>query len=250
MKILAFGCQVVPSPEQLLKIDKRNRLRIDAMRPARRSKDINAHLEFHRVVTLAFAFRLIIRLALRFAKQLPLWASVREAEDSAIDIVEKASKGRRGGMPAIITKTIELEIKSYRLHCTALRRKLTLLHFKGTAMQWLSDVINYKHVPLLAIIEAQGMPTYIGTQMVLSDTSEVALIADDFGRKWSENILRTHGMRTGDIDRSLRHQVDDHKVYSTVADAGEPEWYSRCFSALDLANAVIFEGVIQGLRSS
>ena len=250
MTILPFGSRVVPSLEQLVNIDVANFAQIEALRPARRSSNVGAHVDFHNAVTQALAFRLMLRFALRAAKQLPLMASIDEQLDTTVDFAEKATHGRRGGLAAILTASAKSELKAYRLHCTALHRKLSKLLFRGTALQWLSDVINHKRVPLLAIIEDRGVPQYLSTQMVLQQTSEIARVADDFGRKWTENSMRLKGCRTSDTDRAMRHEVEDQKANDTVADTSEPNWISRVGHVIDQINAQVFKADFSGLRSS
>lgn len=250
MTLLPFGSRVVPSLEQLSKIDEENLANIEKLRPARRSKNVREHVAFHNAVTRALAFRLMVRFALRAAKLLPFLATLDEKLDNTIDLPEKSSHGHRGGLPAIITTATKNELEAYRRHCDAMRRKLTNLYFKGTALQWLNDVVNFKRVPLLALIEERGVPTYLSTQLVLDKIYEVARVADDFGRKWTENAMRLKHCRTTDIDRAMRHEVEDQKAYNTVSDSSEHTWYVRMNITLDRVHAPIFKKKFSGLRSS
>lgn len=250
MTLLPFGSRVVPSLEQLIKIDEHNLANIESLRPARRSKNVPEHFAFHNAVTRALAFRLMIRFALRATKLLPFPATLHEKLDATLDLSEKSAHGRRGGLPALITAEAQSELTAYRKHCEALRRKLTTLYFKGTALQWLTDVINHKRVPLLALIEDHGVPTYLSTQMVLEKIFEVARVADDFGRKWTENAMRLKHCHTTDIDRAMRHEVEDQKSYNTVSDSSEHTWYARMSTTLDRVHAPIFKTKFSGLRSS
>jgi hypothetical protein len=250
MTLLPFGSRVVPSLEQLIKIDEHNLANIETLRPGRRSKNIREHFAFHNAVTRALGFRLMIRFALRAAALLPFLATLDEKLDVTLDLPEKSSHGRRGGLPALITKDARSELKAYRMHCDALRRKLSTLYFKGTALQWLIDVVNHRRVPLLALIEDHGVPTYLSTQLVLEKCFEIARVADDFGRKWTENAMRLKHCRTTDIDRAMRHEVEDQKAYNTVSDSDEHTWYARMSITMDRAHTPIFKTKFSGLRSS
>ncbi len=250
MKLLPFGCLVVPTVEQLIKIDEKNLALIEELRPARRNTNLRTHIAFHDAVTRALAFRLMLRFALRVATILPLLASIFEQLDCTVDLPEKSSRGRRGGLPAIITRAAKAELHSYRLHCTALRRKLSSLYFRGTAMQWLTDVINHRNVPLLALIQEHGVPNYLGTHMVLTETNKTARVANDFGRKWTENALRLKRCSSCDTDRVMRHEVEDQKANSTAADSSEHIWIARTSEVIDAVNAQIFKKPLTGLRSS
>jgi hypothetical protein len=281
--LLAFGARVVPSTRSLCDLDTGNLKKLEELRQillyANNSSRLKVLLDLHNGYSLALGFRLMIRLSLRGAAEFPLRASLLASTQLTIDIREKASAGRRGGVAAIITEDMRNELVLYQKHCEALYARLAKMKFKGVAMQWLKDVIDGKDVSLLVAISESGSIKPLSTKQVVDSVGTSSKLANDFGRKWMENSLRATGYcdpldshspaqpasgqdfqvkspnssnfarcRTEDIDQALRHEAAGRETTTAISDSCERSWAKRMAPAMDRATRQIFKQQLFGLR--
>lgn len=244
---MAFGSQVVPSSTAISVLDSANLEIVTRERPRFRCS-VEKDLAFHRLYTIAVAFRLMLLLALRAAKIIPISAAVDEDFDLTIDLTEKGSAGRSGGMAAILTDIIANEIRTYRKHCFALRNRLKNRGMKGAAIDWLDAVVNKVDVPLLSEINDMKSVSPLSTHTVLTAVCGDQMLAKDFGRKWTENALRNAGFNTSGIDRVMRHEVLGQETTTAVADGCERVWVHRMRAVLNRVHAELFVAPLWGLR--
>jgi hypothetical protein len=244
---IAFGSQVVPSFEAIRALDASSLNHLERLLPGKHS-GLDKEFAFHNKYILSLGFRFMVRFTLRSAKEIALFASIDEACDDTVDLEEKSSADRKGGIAALITDAAREEIQCLRAHCKALLHRLQKRSFKGAVMDWLAAVANHDEVPLLMCIDSRGHLKAVGTNTVLKEVCGDYRLADDFGRKWNENAMRLAGCRTGDIDRMLRHEVAGQETTSSVADASEAVWIRRTKAVVEPLHQALFPTQLHGLR--
>lgn len=246
-KHLSFGSSITTSPVKLALLDSVWTKELEALRPPNRLADQRKLIDFHKLYVRVLGARLCVWLSLRPAKELPVSASLDEAADLVIDIVEKTSAGREGGMPSVICTAMRSAIKTYRAHCKALWTRLRSLGWHGEVVDWLNAVVEGNEVPLLCEITSRRRARPIGTADVL-ELKDAKDLAPDFGRKLAENYLRRAGARWQDIDRHQRHEVKGQEQDTQVAEGSEAEWARRLEPFLQAMSLEIHGAPPHGLR--
>jgi hypothetical protein len=244
---LAFGSAVVPPAAVLQRLDAKWVGLTNEMRPAHRLKTEATLLAFHNQYVLALAARLCVWLSLRAATKLSLTACIDESTDLCIDLNEKGSAHRSGGMAAVVCAALRAALKTYFAHCAALLDRLQGFCWDGPVIDWLRAIGRREAVPLLCKIPSRRAPIPIGTADILR-LPGAADLAPDFGRKFVENFLRQAGARWPDIDRHQRHEVKGQEQDTTISDSTEADWAERVSPFLDEMSDALFSAPLYGLR--
>ena len=247
--VMPFGAAVVPSEALLRRIDEELCVLVESLRPPHRLASEAQLLEFHNRYARTLAWRMAIWLSLREAKELSLRACIDERFDVCIDLVEKASAGRSGGMPAVICEELRSALRNYRHHCKAMWERLRTFGWSGTAIDWLAAVHRREDVPLLCTISSRERVRPIGTDELRKSLKGVGELAKDWGRKFAENYLRRAGAQSRDIDRHQRHDVLGQEQDTSVADGTELEWARRLGPALSTMSRTLFRSRLAGLHA-
>ncbi|WP_298826271.1 hypothetical protein [uncultured Piscinibacter sp.] len=247
--LMAFGAAVVPSEAALRRIDDELCSLVEKLRPPHRLSGEAQLLEFHNRFVRTLAWRLAAWLSLREAAEFSLRASIDERFDLCIDVVEKASAGRVGGMPAVACDELRSALRNYRHHCEAMRERLRTFGWSGAAVDWLAAVVSREDVPLLCTIRSRDRVLPVGTDELRKHLPGVGELAKDWGRKFAENRLRLAGVQTRDIDRHQRHDVLGQEQDTSIADGIEVDWARRLQPALSAMSRVLFRGRLNGLRA-
>jgi hypothetical protein len=242
--LLHFGSAIVPHLDHVAKIDQANLILLEGLRPQGKCSTKSV-LQFHKAYVLALAFQICCLLGLREANPLSLRASLDEFIDTSIDVDDKSTPGRPGALPVILIEHLKASIKLYRKHCVAMHQRLKGKPEFADVVQWLDDVVQHRDRYLLChICDIKLTLVPVSTSMVLANHD----IAVDFGRKVLENYLRTEGVMSRDIDRTLRHEVLGQESYSSVTDDSEVAWIHRVSPKLDALALRLFPAPIYGLR--
>lgn len=247
-KSLNFGSRVVPMQSELLAADEQIARRVNELRPARR-RSLEAVITFHNYVAAAFGFRWMLRLSLRSAGTLPLAADIYP-EDITVDLVEKSSKGRIGGMAALLTKNFHSELLAYRAHIATLTKLTSVGEDLPELKSWGQEVLDRQPVDLVRTIQTDGTLLNLSSVQTLRALALDDRFAPDFGRKWTENAARIAAFSTSEIDRLLRHEVKGQESTASVSEGSELNWSRNVSTRLDLLHAQVLRGSIQGLRAS
>lgn len=245
---LAFGSAVTTSLEALAALDSKWVTELDAMRPANRASVPKGAINFHNRYVRVLGSRLKVWLSLRAANILPVRATLDAWLDLVIDLVEKTSAGRAGGMPAVICEAMRRDLQSYLAHCKALRERLRGFGWHGEVIEWLDAVIEGHDIPLLCEFTTPRRIQPIGTRHLL-ELDGAASLAPDWGRKAAENFLRRAGARWQDIDRHQRHEVLGQEQDVQVAEGTVADWARRLAPYLQQLSVRIHRVPLNGLRS-
>lgn len=242
--IVAFGSLVVPASESILGWDQENLLQLDAKRPGPRStwNDLRC---FHNLYARAFSFRVSLRLSLREFAELPLSANIR-LSDRSVDITEKSAHGRKGGLPAAMTEGFREDLRLWFFHLRSLASRVSNMRPNSPAKKWLESVLRGEDVPLVQCITSNADIQPLSTSDLFTE-SQLKPLANDFGRKFTENALRHTGAETCDIDRSMRHDVQAQENYSSISAHSELEWAHRIVPILDRLHTELFTQPLVGL---
>jgi hypothetical protein len=213
--LTAFGSRVVPTDAQILACDLMNLEELEEARPGPRCTwpDLVC---FHNLYAKAFCFRLALRLALREYSEMPLNAEI-SLIDSTVDIAEKSAHDRRGGLPAVMTKGLRSDLKLWLTHIISMKTRVAKLCPNASALSWLRSVEAKAEVPLVQLINVDGTAEPARTLDLFSRNGGARRLASDFGRKWTENTLRLSGIPTGDIDRTMRHDIQGQENYTALS---------------------------------
>jgi hypothetical protein len=228
---LGFGSRVVPSLSELCTANTLILHRTEELRPPRR-RSVESLVAFHNQVALAFAFRWMLRLSLRSAGSLPLYADILSS-DLTVDIQEKSSQGRVGGMAAPLTREFHLELEAYRTHILALTNLPTVMSDLPDLVAWGHQVLNYRPVDLIRTICSKGKTHSPSSLQVLESLNLSQKFSPDFGRKWNENAARIAGFPTSAIDRLLRHEVKGQEATTSICEGSELHWSKSISTRLD-----------------
>jgi hypothetical protein len=242
-----FGVTVVPSATTLRRLDTEFVADLESLRPPNRG-DEGQVLKFHNRYMRVLTSRIAVWVDLREATEISIRATVDERRDACVDLFEKGSAGRHGGMPAVIGDDMRAALGNYRLHCAALYDRLLTFGWHGPVMDWLQGVIHRRDVPLLATIPSRKRAVPVGTAEVIKRLPGASVLVPDWGRKFNENGLRLLGVQTRDIDRQQRHEVQGQETNTSVADDSERAWVARIKPALNTLSRDIFKARLNGLR--
>ena len=244
---VSFGVTVVPSAATLRRLDTEFVAGLESMRPPNKGGEGQV-LEFHNRFVRVLTSRIAVWVELREATEISIRATVDERRDACVDLFEKGSAGRHGGVPAVICDDMRAALGNYRLHCSALYGRLLTWGWHGAVMDWLQGVIQRRDVPLLATIPNRNRAVPMGTAEVIKKLPGASGLAPDWGRKFNENALRELGVQTRDIDRQQRHEVQGQESNTSVSDDSERAWVDRIKPALNALSRDIFTAPLNGLR--
>jgi len=243
--LLDFGASVVPNMARINELELDKLALLEGLRTMSKG-DQSRVIEFHNAYVIALAFRFCCLLALRESAALNLFADIDETVDITVDIDDKTNQGKGGALPVVICQHLKDLIILYRAHCKALLARLSRTAGFEAFCDWLQEVIQGEHVPLLCTFEKYGRPQCVGTSDVLQGHQG---LAPDFGRKLQENWLRKRAVLTRDTDRQLRHEVLGQESYSSATEHTEFSWAIRVLPHLDALAEELFPNQIHGLRS-
>lgn len=245
---IAFGSRVVSTLDGLRRAIGWHRTEVSSMRPARRDRNVAKLLEYHNRYTRLIAFELALLLALREDREYEIWADIDEAVDCWVELLDKSVPGPKGAMPAPLCKRANAAILAYRVHCRAVAERLASMgHAESDLHKRLRAIELRERVPLLCMAAGLDDVRPAGSADAIGVLPLGLMVAPDAGRKWLENALRHAGLRTGDIDGMLRHEVVGQSRSSSTSDFIVLEWALRVGAAVDTASAEIFGRPTSGL---
>ena len=245
---IAFGSRVVPTTDALRRVLSWHRGEVQQMRPAKSDRSIPRLLEFHNRYTRLIACELALLMALREVKAYALLADVDEELDHWVPILDKAVPGPEGGLPACLCNRAKAAIAAYRVHCRAVGDRLESLGQSNTVLrQRLLEVCRSESIALLCMAAGTSTIRSAGSADAFGPLPAALAITPDAGRKWLENSLRQYGLRTGDVDGALRHDVVGQSRSSSTSDFVLIEWAIRVGKAIDTLAKVVLGAVVTGL---
>ncbi len=245
---VAFGSRVVSTLDGLRRAASWHRAEVAAMRPARRDRNVAKLLEYHNRYTRLIAFELALLLALREDREYEIWADIDETLDHWVAILDKAVPGPEGALPTPLCARAKAAIRAYRVHCLAVADRLSSMGHGGSALhQCLLAIELRERVPLLCMAAGLENVRPAGSADAIGVLPGDLTVAPDVGRKWLENTLRLAGLRTGDIDGMLRHEVVGQSRSSSTSDFIVLEWAIRVAAAVDVASAELLGRATTGL---
>lgn len=244
---LAFGCRVVPSNAQIRNINRWWLQAIHSMAPAKHCA-LTQVLEHHNRFMALTGLRLALLFALREQREYILCADVDERVDRWLPLDDKHVPGVSGALPVPLTTFAALTIGAVRAHCRALQSRLQQQSLQYSPLaRWCDQVVRRQSVPLLMKAASPHRLQAVGTQDCLRPLPVGLAIAPDFGRKVMENALRLKGLRTGDIDAVLRHEVLGQSRATAVSDFNLLQWLKRVTPLMDELAVELFGDVCFGL---
>lgn len=244
---LAFGCRVVPTHEQIRRIDQWWMQATCSVAPGKHCALAQVLEHHNRFMTLA-GFRLAVLFAMREQHQYCLNADVDERIDRWLPVDDKQVPGASGALPVPLTPFAAQTLSAVRAHCSALLARLQKLNLQHSELaKWCDKVVRRQCVPLLMLASAPSRLISLGTNDCIGLLPDKLAIAPDFGRKVMENALRGKGLRTGDIDAVLRHSVLGQSKASSVSDFTLLEWLARVTPVMDGIATELFGNVYFGL---
>lgn len=242
-----FGCQVVPPPSAMLAAHRSLLGKFKEIRLGKNDREAKL-LEFHNRYVRVAAFPLIGLLGLREDTEYDLWADIDERIDLWVAIFDKHTPGPDGALPVALCGHVAGVIAAYRKHCKAVAWRLrTMGHGDSKLYHWLQAVVERKRVPLFCLSSSPGRVSSLGTADVIGRLDPTNWLAPDAGRKLLENEGRRRGLRTGDVDALLRHDVKGQSKTSSSSDFVLAEWIRRVRPALDEIAGEAFCPVVYGL---
>lgn len=244
---LAFGSEVVPTVEAVKAHDRvllQSCVDFDPGKHAGLARLIEHHNRFMRLV----GFRLSCLLALRETTALDLTASVDEREHRWVAVYDKDVLHP---LPMPISAFTRETFRAVRTHCRALRGRLIALgEGKSALARWCQAVSNHEAVPLLQQARSPSELFALPTRTFLQPHDDTPRLPPDFGRKLMENELRRQGLRSGEVDAFLRHDVEGQSMLSTAAHHQHQATWVRTTQAVDHVAALCFGAVVYGLARS
>ena len=245
---LGFGSRVVPTDDALRQAAAWHREQVQAALPSRRERSLARLLGFHNKYVSLIGFELALVLGLREVRQYDLWADIDEAQDRWVEVSDKGVPGPLGALPVPLSPRARQAIRLYRSHCHAVADRLASLGQAGCgAHQWLLSVCRGERVGLLCRLTSVDGVNRAGSADAIGVLPTHLSIAPDAGRKWLENALRHWGVRTGDIDATLRHEVIGQSRFCSVSDFIPIEWAVRTGRAIDSIAAPVLGIATSGL---
>jgi hypothetical protein len=237
---MAFGSRVVPAEGAVRRAFDVLVSDLAAARP-RRHSTANEVIEFHNQYAKVVAFQLAVVLALRESKSYCLFADLDESVDLWLDIEDKSTPGPDGALPVPLCSHVRRCIGQYRSHCAALVHRLRRTgHAKTAVFQWAHAVSQRERVPLLCIATSPDSVEALGSHAVFGRLPSSHALPSDVGRKVLENEGRHYGLRSGDIDALLRHDVLGQSRAASSSDFLLIEWVRRVTPFLDSLAASTF----------
>lgn len=241
---LAFGSAVVPSIEAIKAHDLVLQQACADLQPGKHAglaRLIEHHNRFMRLV----GFRLSCMLALRESAGIDLTASVDEREHRWVAVYDKDVLHP---LPMPISAFARETFRAVRTHCRALRGRLIALdEGKSALARWCQAVSNHEAVPLLQQARSTSEPFALPTRTFLQPHDDTPRLPPDFGRKLMENELRRQGLRSGEVDAFLRHDVEGQSMQSSTAHHQRQATWVRTTQAVDRVAALCFGAVVYGL---
>ena len=248
--VQGFGCRVVPTEESILSFDQALSGACANCHPGHHA-GLQKLIEHHNRFMQLMGFRLSILLALRESKELPLLADFDEHTDRWVAIHDKDVPGRDHPLPMPLAGFTRETVAAIRTHCRALRgRLLTLGLGKSALAQWCFSVAALKPVPLLMTAKSSDSIRALGTGGVLDGSPWSRCLPPDFGRKFMENALRRHGLRSTEVDAFLRHSVVGQAFQSSTSHQHGLVTWLRTTKAIDQISAEVFGEVACGLSKA
>jgi hypothetical protein len=245
---VAFGSRVVPSEEAIKRAQGWHRAEARAMHPARSDRSTQKLFEFHNRYTRCVAFELALMLGLREREAYDLWADIDEEVDLWVELLDKVVPGPTGALPVPLCGRARKLIYAYRSHCRATAERVCRFGGRATVFhEWLTKFVDGERVPLLCAASGLGSTRSVGSGEAFGGLPAHLRLAPDAGRKWLENGLRREGLRTGDIDAVLRHDVIGQSRFCSTSDFNLLEWALRAGAAVDRMANVVLGPVQSGL---
>ncbi len=242
-----FGCQVVPPPSAVLSAHRSLVSKFKEIRMAQRD-DVAKLLEFHNRYVRVAALPVIGLLALREDTVYDIWADVHEGLDLWVEVFDKHTPGPDGALPVAICEHVWRVIAAFRAHCKAVAWRLkTMGYGSSTLFHWLQAVVAREHVHMFCMASSPDQIAPLGTGDVIGRLQAKDWLAPDAGRKLLENQGRHLGLRTGDIDALLRHDVKGQSRATSASDFVLAEWLRRVRPVLDAIARSAFCPVVTGL---
>lgn len=242
-----FGCRVVPPTAAVLGANRSLVVDMQRMRVAKRDS-LEKLLEFHNRYVRVIALPLIVLFALREDKPYDLWADIDERDDLWVEIFDKVLPGPQGALPVPLCPFARKVIKSFRMHCRAVAWRLRTQGYGNTSLyHWLKAVWERERVHLLCLASSANCIAPVGTSDVVGRLAPQHWLAPDVGRKLLENEGRRRGLRTGDVDALLRHEVDGQGRSTSASDFVLLDWLRRVTPVLDQIAHEAFGEVVSGL---
>jgi hypothetical protein len=242
-----FGCQVVPPPAAVLSAHRSLITRLEEVRVAKRDGEAKL-LEFHNRYVRVAAFPVIGLMGLREDAIYDIWADIHEGLDLWAAVFDKHTPGPDGALPVAICEHVWRVITAFRAHCKAVAWRLrTMGYGKSSFHHWLQAVVEREHVHLFCLASSPDRIAPLGTADVIGRLDPKDWLAPDAGRKLLENEGRHRGLRTGDIDALLRHDVKGQSRTTSASDFVLAEWLRRVRPVLDEIAREAFCPVVYGL---
>jgi hypothetical protein len=244
---LNFGCQVVPTEATIKGLDARLIQELQESAPGRHTSPILL-MKFHNCYMHVLGARLSLLLALRETKEFNIQASFDEMADEWVPIHDKDVPNDLGYMPVPICKFLSETIHAHRRHCNVMHSRLQTLNLgESDLARWCLLVVRRSQVPLLCIAENTDTIRALATRDFMYVDAGVAALPPDFGRKVMENLLRSEGMRSSDIDSILRHTLKGQGHTSATSDYSPQCLHQRFEFAMEHITTRLFGSVTFGL---
>lgn len=231
-----FGTALAASMEAVKAADQFNRERIKALQPSRNCTDVEVLLEFHNYYTKSVALRDAAALALRTTSKLAL------PTGSVWPVGDKIVGGHEGAFAIVCPPFVQEQSRAYHAHRRAMAarfRPLSASSFRTWLLRQASNELRTCG-PKLNALQVRSID-------VVKQVRTVSILTPDFGRKLLENELRKRGVRTCDIDRMLRHEVDGQEMMSSTFEHSQFEWRRRIEPILQSILIETFSSPLFGL---
>jgi hypothetical protein len=231
-----FGTALAASIEAVKEADQFNQQRIRALQPARNCSDVEVLREYHNAYTKGVALRDVAALALRTTSKLALPVG------SVWPVGDKVVGGHIGAFAVVCPPFIQEQSRAYNAHCHAMAPRFRPLK-ESSFRDWLKKRSSNE----LRICSPKLKALQVRSIDVVKQVRSVSTLTPDFGRKLLENELRKRGVRTCDIDRMLRHEVQGQEMLSSTSEHSQFAWRQRIEPVLQSILTDIFPSPLFGL---
>lgn len=239
-----FGSEVVPTLEAVKAHDLVLQQSCVDLLPGKHA-GLARLIEHHNRFMQLAGYRLSCLLALRESTALDLTASVDERAHRWTPVYDKDVLHP---LPMPISAFARETFRAVRTHCRALRGRLTAQNEGKSALaRWSQAVFNHEAVPLLQQARSTSELLALPTRTFLRPRDDTPRLPPDFGRKLMENELRRQGLKSGEVDAFLRHDVEGQSMLSTAAHHQRQATWVRTTQAVDRMAALCFGSVVYGL---